>query len=386
MNQDFRFALGLLDGGPPLGIQRRLHMLTPESPRTWKRVALVVLLGWVPILLIVAWTGCEGPDCAPWFDFSLLGRSLLAASVFIIAERITSPGLGGVAYQFVASGLIATEQEEQYRSAVLSVLRWRDSRWVEATLILCSYIISVTLAFSLPTMELPAWHRTASGAHSPAGWWHVLVSLPLLLTLLLGWLWRLVLWSGFLWRMALLDLRLLPAHPDRAAGLKFLGYSARAYAPLGFAFGAIVAGTVADQMVYADMSYMTCVRIMVVLVLFVAVLFSAPTLLFLGSLLRAWRRGVFDYGALADRVGFCFERKWVNNPDRDVDAALEMHDFTAADDLNELVSKVYTMRLTPVDLKSLGGLMVATLLPFLPALLFQVPIDKMLWALAKLLF
>jgi hypothetical protein len=286
----------------------------------------------------------------------------------------------------VASGLVKPGQEADYRAALQSVLRWRDSRVVEGLLILGAYVVSIALAFALPAAELPAWHHNARGGHSPAGWWHMLVSLPLLLTLLLGWLWRLLLWSGFLWRMARLDLRLLPAHPDRAAGLKFVGYSARAYAPLGFAFGAIVAGTVLDQMVYGHLSYAVCVRFMAAVAVFVTLLFCTPTLLFFGCLLRAWRRGVFDYGALADRVGFCFERKWVDDPERSADAALGMHDFTAAGDLNELVATVYAMRLTPLDMKSLIALLVMTLLPFLPALLLGLPLDKLLWALAKLLF
>ena len=60
--------------------------------------------------------------------------------------------------------------------------------------------------------------------------------LPLLL-LGLGWLWRLYLWGRFLWQLSRLDLRLVPAHPDQTAGLKFVGYAVRAFALLGFAWG-----------------------------------------------------------------------------------------------------------------------------------------------------
>ncbi len=55
---------------------------------------------------------------------------------------------------------------------------------------------------------------------SLAGWWHLLVSLPLLLILFFGWIWRLALWARFLFLMSRLNLRLIPAHPDNVGGLK----------------------------------------------------------------------------------------------------------------------------------------------------------------------
>jgi hypothetical protein len=75
----------------------------------------------------------------------------------------------------------------------------------------------------------------------------VLVSVPLLLLLLLGWLWRVLLWWRFLWLTARLDLRLIPGHPDLAGGLMFVGSSLRSFWLLSFALGAIAAGTVANR-------------------------------------------------------------------------------------------------------------------------------------------
>ena len=77
----------------------------------------------------------------------------------------------------------------------------------------------------MPISLYPAWHvSTVAGVevYSPAGWWHALVSLPLLFVLLLGWIWRVLVWTRFLYLMAGLDLKLVPAHPDRTAGLRFV--------------------------------------------------------------------------------------------------------------------------------------------------------------------
>lgn len=387
MKPDARLALHLFDGGPALGVQRRLRLLTPERPRTLMRMALVAALGWLPVVLIGAFAGCDGAYCQPWFDFSLCARSLVAAPLLILAESACSPRLGAIACQFAAADLIPAGQEQHYRDAVQSTLRWRDSRVAGLLIVLCAYSISVGLALTVPAEVLPAWHITlAADAHSPAGWWHLFVSLPLLLALLLGWLWRLLLWTRFLCRVARLDLRLIAAHPDLAAGLKFVGYSARAFAPLGFACGVIGAGTMANGMVYAGLSAWVFVPLMLGLGCVVLVLFAGPTLVFVGPLLRAWRRGVFDEGTLINRVGHQFERKWIALGEHQTEDPLAVHDFSATNDLFQLAANIYAMRLTPLDLKSLAGLVVATLLPFLPALLLIIPVSEILSVLVHLLF
>jgi hypothetical protein len=104
----------------------------------------------------------------------------------------------------------------------------------------------------MPAELVPAWRRGPEGrALNPAGWWHLVVSVPLLLFFAGGWLWRLLAWTRFLWRAAHLPLRLAVAHPDLAAGLKFVGFSVRDFAPLGMAVGVVFAGAVANRVVNA---------------------------------------------------------------------------------------------------------------------------------------
>jgi len=75
----------------------------------------------------------------------------------------------------------------------------------------------------------------------------MLVSIPLLLVLIIGWLWRVFLWGRFLYLMEGLDLRLIPGHPDRVGGLKFVSSSLRGFRLISFALGTFVAGTVANK-------------------------------------------------------------------------------------------------------------------------------------------
>ena len=78
------------------------------------------------------------------------------------------------------------------------------------------------------------WHvvPTDAGKLSYAGWWFVLISAPLFRLLLLRWLWRIVLWAIFISRVTHLHLRLVPTHPDLAAGLGFLTEAQKAFSSI----------------------------------------------------------------------------------------------------------------------------------------------------------
>ena len=100
--------------------------------------------------------------------------------------------------------------------------------------------------------------------------------------------------------------------------------------------------------------------------------------------MHAWRRGIFQYGALADRFGREFEHKWFGGSKVD-ETTMEVPDFSAATDLYQVVSNVYAMHLVPIDLRSVVLLVAATLLPFLPVVLLAMPMETIFSAFADLL-
>jgi hypothetical protein len=203
--------------------------------------------------------------------------------------------------------------------------------------------------------------------------------------LLLGWFWRLLLWVRFLWLVSRLPLVLSPAHPDRCGGLLFLGYSLSDFSALGFAFGTIVAGSLANQVVRGPVTLLQYRQGFVALALFVVVLFGAPLLLFSGPLLRTLRRGVYRYSRLAAGVGAQLEQKWLGGTAVD-EQSLEVQDFSAVTDLYQIASNVYAMRLIAVDLRSVAILLVATMLPLLAVAAASLPLDVLRQVLSELLF
>jgi hypothetical protein len=85
----------------------------------------------------------------------------------------------------------------------------------------------------------------------------VFVSIPIVQFILLRWYVRLFIWFRFLWHVSRSNLRLIPTHPDRSAGLGFLGKSAYAFGPILFAQGAKLAGLVATRVLYKGESLLS---------------------------------------------------------------------------------------------------------------------------------
>jgi len=379
------------DGGPPMRLQRALGLATVGDAKFARRAALVALAAWLPLAVLAIVDGfATGEHRILSFlgDYAVHARLLLAAPLLVLAEKPCIARLGGIGRHFLEVGLVPESARGRYESIVQSTRRLRDSPSAEIAAVVLAYtVVALLIAFAQPS-SMPRWHVAVGGtfpALSPAGWWHLLVSLPLLLVLFIGWLWRLFLWTRFLWLIARLDLRLVPVHPDGFAGLAFVGHSVRSFATIAMAMGCVLAGRMAEQVLHHGHSPGAFAWPAAGLLAAVALLFGAPLAVFGPPLLRAYRRGVFTYGALASRMGQSFEHKWLT-PGADAGRdALEMPDFSATTDLYQIASNSYRVRPLPLDLVSLLLLAAATLLPFIPVLVITLPFRVIIDGIGKLL-
>src|SRR6185436_13073850 len=134
-------------------------------------------------------------------------------------------------------------------------LRLRNSVAAEVGMIAFVYGVGVMIIWRTQfAVDVASWYSpTVQGRWQPslAGWWLGCVSLPLFQFVLLRWYFRLFIWARFLWRVSRLELTLVPTHPDRCGGLGFLANVSTAFAPLLLAQGALLAGTLANQIFFA---------------------------------------------------------------------------------------------------------------------------------------
>src|SRR5262245_33159063 len=225
----------LFDGGPPLRAQKTLGIVKPGLPRVAWRAKLAVLIGWIPLLLLVMIEELvlrNGVARSFYSDYAVHARCLIATPLFILAESDCIPRLGNIARQFLTAGVIREPDRGRFYEAIDSTRRLLDSRAAGIITALLSFALIALVVLNVASSDVPAWRRSEMFEYqslSLAGWWHALVSLPMMLILFFGWLWRVFLWGRFLFLVARLDLRLIPSHPDQAGGLLFISTSLRGF-------------------------------------------------------------------------------------------------------------------------------------------------------------
>lgn len=136
---------------------------------------------------------------------------------------------------------------------ISSTVSMCESVKLETTVIFGACLIAAVLSIELPIDALPSWSRRTDlghAAYSMDGWWQRAVSVPILSMMVLGWLWRLALWTRLLFLISRLRSNLVSSHPDKCGGLKFMGLSLQACSIVIFGFASIMAGTVANRVMH----------------------------------------------------------------------------------------------------------------------------------------
>lgn len=379
---------GLFENAPLTAVERRLGLAKVGRLNIGRRILLLILLGWTPIVALTLMqaliSGTTGQALSLFMGLETHIRYLVVVPLLVFAEAQCAPSLNAIVRHFAGSGVVPAHEHERLEAIIATTRRSLESTAANVLVIVLAYLTMAIAVWSSSPDRLPVWHKSDGAlAFSPAGWWHILISLPLLLTLFFGWMWRLALWTRLLWKISRLDLRLVAAHPDGAGGLGFLGYSVRAFSIVGLAFATAAAGRSMHGILQGGDLPILNVYFNIGWLVFVAVLFTSPLLVFLPALVRTWRRGMFKYGALAARVGNAFERKWFGRETDDT--TLLQPDFSAANDLYQVVANVNAMRFIPVGLKDIGLLVGIMLLPFIPVVLLMVPIGTILAGIKGLL-
>ena len=185
--------------------------------------------------------------------------------------------------------------------------------------------------------------------------------------------------------MARFDLRLVPAHPDRACGLHFVASSLRGYRLLAFAVGAVVAGRETNIALRIGQPPLDSKNAAIAAVAFVLLLAAGPLMMFIPKLRTTKTQGVFKYGPLGGTVGKEFEKKWLDRSRMFDEPPLDSDDFSAMTDLYQVVGNVYQIKDMPFGWRDVSNLVIMALLPFIPVAMMAIPLKEIFQDLMKLL-
>jgi len=382
---DFSLVLG----GPLFQLLRKSHLEGSGLEFLSRRTLVAILLTWLPLLLLCTiGTTREGVKQIAFFhDIEVHARFLVALPALIGAELLIHSRIRPVIRRFVEWRIVLPQDMVLFHKAIESAVKLRDSVLVELMLLLAVYTLGLWAWNSRSDIGLVTWYSLPGGRWqlTPAGYWYVFVSLPVFQFILLRWYMRLFIWFRFLWHVNRIELNLLATHPDRCAGLSFVGKSSYAFAPILFAQGAILAGVVADRVLYGGESLQSFkFQIGGFIVVFVIGVLG-PLLMFTPRMARVRRQGLADYGVLAQRYVESFDQKWVNGkfPSEELLGAADIQSLA---DLGNSYQIIREMRVVPFGLQDVSRLALATAVPLSPLLLTVFSFEELVIRIMKVVF
>jgi hypothetical protein len=386
---DFSLVLG----GPLYQLWRRTHLVGDTLDLLRRRIVVLALLTWLPLLLLSVVEGHAwgGSVALPFlYDIDIHVRLLLAVPLLIIGELIVHQRMRGVVGQFLSRGLIPNVARGKFDAAITSAMRLRNSVAAEVFIMAFVYVVGVGFVWRTHfAADVVSWHGAGTGGKlqpSLAGWWLGCVSLPIFQFLLLRWYFRMLVWARFLWQVSRIELSFMPTHPDRCGGLSFLALVSQAFAPVLLAQGVVLAGSFANKIFFAGAKLPAFKLEIIGLVAVMLFAILGPLLVFLPQLAAARRKGLHEYGTLAARYAREFDHKWVRGGAPADEPLLGSGDIQSLADLGNSYAVVKEMKVAPFNMQTVLQLAVITLLPLAPLLLTMIPLEELLARLLKAVF
>jgi hypothetical protein len=383
---DFSLVLG----GPIFQLLRKSHLAGDGLELVHRRLLTITLVAWLPLALLATF-GHPGPNIGGlsfFHDVEVQIRFLIALPVLIAAELIVHSRIRPVVRRFVERRIVLPQDLPRYHRAIESAVGLRNSIPAEVGLLIFVYTVGLWVWNVRITFAASTWYATAGGRWhlTPAGFWYVFVSIPILQFILLRWYLRFFIWFRFLWHVSRINLNLVPTHPDRCAGLAFLGKSAYAFGPVLFAQGTMLAAVVASRVLYKGESLLSFkLQIAGFVVFFVFGIFG-PLLMFTPRMASAQRKGLADYGLLAQHYVESFEQKWIVRDPTPSEELLGAADIQSLADLGNSYALVRDMRSIPFGVEDVSRMAAATAAPLLPLLLTIFSPDELFMRVIKVLF
>ena len=390
------FDFSLVTGGPLFQFLVRSHLTTPALDLVKRRIIFFSMFTWLPLLLLSlingkAWGGVGLPFL---YDIEMHARFLVSLPLFIVAEILVHRRMRLIVGQFIDRDIITEAVLPRFKVIIDSAMKLRNSVVIELILLILIfaggyYVWSAIGGAAKIATGRGNWYGivTDGGTRlSPAGYWYVFISGPLFQFIFVRWYFRVFIWARFLWQSSRLELNLIPTHPDRAAGLGFLGQSSAAFAPLLMAHGALLAGLMANQIFFAGAKLTDFKMEILGAMVIVLLLVLGPLLFFSTRLMRAKRSGLREYGILASRYVSEFDLKWVGGGAADDEQFIGSGDIQSLADLGNSFQVIREIKPFPFSRDTVMLLVVFTLLPILPLVLTMIPLEELIKKLLGAVF
>ena len=380
-----------------LGARKPLHMLG--------RILILVSISYGGMALLSIEPTLNLPADAEaaqnfFYDFAAYGQFFVGLPLFIIAERIISENILSAARDFENSGVVAPEDKPKLDNIEKDIAVLRKKAWPEIMCILFSYYMAFMALgpeLFIKDAEMITWHSTEISGHpflthwmTPAGWYAMLVALPIQSYIWVRCVWKVGMWYWYLRRVSRFHLVLVASHPDHTGGIGFLSEVQAKFAIVILAFGVSnIISTVGYKIAveHAPVDLPSVWGMVVGFVIGAPLLFLAPLLLFTKQLGRTKKRALAQFREKAMASALKVEQEWLHSPPGEEQEVVLRGELSQLNLLTGFYERIHGMRVVPFDLRSAGQLIGSAAGPMIPLLPYFVkmpePWVKILEALTK---
>ncbi len=348
----------------------------------------MILFTWIPVVVLAYLRShLSGSEAGVSLlrDPEVHCRLLLALPILSMAEALIALSLATQVRHLLESGIIPQSEHDCFMRAKKEVIKIRESIAVEVFLALLAISISLVIKLYFVDVTESTWEHQGAKV-TPAGWWYMLVSLPVLFFFLLRAAAVFLCWGWFLFRVSRLDLQLTPTHPDHSGGLGFLAWGLACFSPVLFCFSTVMSAGFAYEIFHRGESLDSLKYHLVVYVLTALVILHLPLLSYCMRLSRCRFAGLLEFSALAWRYDREFDEKWIKQPqEQNQEQLLGSADVQSLADIATAYEHAEEMWLMPLDTKALMVLAGAALLPMLPLVGTAIPLQEIVAKLGEFL-
>lgn len=367
-------------------LQRRIGLIPENSLGVKRRILFWSLFTWLPIAVWSVTAGYQIPSGESLMQhFGVTVRCLVAIPLFILGEAAFHNLSVRLVPYFVESGLVSPPEVPRFREIVRGLARFYFT--VIPWLVILGVIVARgTMPLAESELHGLTWAMDPSANASQlgfGGWWFLYVARSVYLLLAMASLWRLILLVLLFARLSKLDLSIVPTHPDRAGGLGFIQRCPKAFAMVVFAISAVPSAHWAHEVLYHGVSVSTLRVYMISLGVAILLIFLAPSLLWVQTLVAARKLALLEYGTLVAGHGRLVRGRWILKQPVEDTAVLSAPELGPLVDVLSIYQAVQNMRAIPIDRAAFLALAVPIAIPMLVVLGIQIPIKEILLALLK---
>ncbi len=376
--------LSLFNEGPFHRLQVLLRLMRPPNPDLPRRALTLLMVVWLPLVILTAATHADHLSSL-LRDYVLYSRMVIAVPALLIGQLAMDARFRILLTHVRDAHLLEPAEEQKLDDRLARLRRPRDATLAEL-IIIGLIVVEIALIGPDRVARGSAW-ALASNGHgvglAPAGWYYLVVSIPIYQFLLLLNIWKWLVWSYLMFRLSRMNLQLAATHPDEHGGLGFLGLAPSGFIPTAIALAATIGGAWRYEILHEGTRLASYALPAVGLLAIIFLFELGPLCFFVPRLYQVRSSALLAYGVIAQQHVRYVQSKWVGGRASRESAGLDPGDVINLALFGASYDRIRRMAPVPIDKSTLIGLALSVVVPLFPVLLAEIPLSVLIRALIK---